>query len=442
VTAAIDGSARDSVSEHATSAVSLDDELLRLAARIIDEVTALSPDVEGVSRPAYSAVESRVIDYLAGIARQYGLTTWTDPAANLVIAAPGDDPGAERYGLIGSHADSVPQGGRFDGLAGVVAGLLTLIAWHKEGSAPRLPVRLLVLRGEESAWFGHAYMGSRALLGRLEESALGARRRGSEETLKAAMAEVGVPVDTVANGEPLIDASAVAFFLEAHIEQGPLLVARDWPVAAVTAIRGNIRYPELQCIGEAGHSGTVPRWLRQDAVFATAELITRMDEHWVTIQEHGGDLVLTVGILHTDPQRNAMSRIPGEVTLSLEVRSQDMPTLNAIDALVRSECHVIERERGVRFHFEEPIMVEPAALDKPIIDAIKQACLAEGLPAEAVPSGAGHDAAVFAQAGVPTGLLFIRNRHGSHNPREDMDLPDLMAAASVLRRVALELADD
>ncbi|HET8728980.1 MAG TPA: hydantoinase/carbamoylase family amidase [Alphaproteobacteria bacterium] len=413
--------------------------LHELAARIFDDIAAMSPDVAGVSRPAYSPVESKVLDYLEGVARAHGLCTWRDAGANLVIARSNDVDRDARCGLIGSHVDSVPQGGNFDGLAGVVAGLLTLVAFEGGKVELGVPVRVLALRGEESAWFGQAYMGSKALLGKMTDAVLQSRHRDSGSTLGDAMAAVGVPVDRVRNGEALVDPASFAFFLELHIEQGPILIDRGWPLAAVTGIRGNIRHRGIQCVGEAGHSGAVPRWLRHDAVVATAELVMRMDEHWATIQQHGGDLVLTTGIFQTDAAHHAMSRIPGEATFSFEARSQEQTTMNAIENLLHSECRIIERERGVRFHFDDIARAEPAELDERIVEAIKAACVAEGLPNEAVASGAGHDAAVFAQAGVPTGMIFVRNANGSHNPNEHMDLDDFMAAVTVMRRVASEL---
>lgn len=414
-------------------------DLAAMAERIFTDVAALSPDVHGVSRPAFSEVESKVLDYLEGVARSHRLHTWRDAGANLVIAGADDNSPETPAGYFGSHVDSVPEGGNFDGLAGVVAALLTLIALQREGAVSRIPLRVFALRGEESAWYGHAYMGSQALFGRLGEKALATRRRNGGGTLADALLAVGVPVEDVAAGKPLMDASTVKFFLELHIEQGPVLVEREWPVAAVTGIRGNIRHREIQCLGEAGHSGAVPRWLRRDAVFATSELIMRMDDHWATIQQHGGDLVLTAGILHTDAAHHAMSRIPGEASFSFEARSQDTATLLAIEGLLRSECQIIERDRKVRFVFDEMVRSEPAELDSGMVQSILSACTAEGLPAETIPSGAGHDAAVFAQAGIPAGMIFVRNRNGSHNPNEHMDIADLMAAVAVMRRVAKEL---
>jgi N-carbamoyl-L-amino-acid hydrolase len=401
-----------------------DPDLTALARRIFDDVAAFSPDVRGVSRPAYSAVETRTLDYLEGIAEAHQLRTWRDAGANLVIAAAGDTLPETPAGYFGSHVDSVPEGGNYDGLAGVVAGLVTLISLTREGWKPRVPLRVLALRGEESAWYGQAYMGSQALFGKLGPKALASRRR---------------TVDDIAAGKPLIDAGAIRFFVELHIEQGPVLIDRDWPVAAVTGIRGNFRHRDIQCIGEAGHSGAVPRWLRRDAVFATAELIMRMDDHWSTIQQHGGDLVLTAGIFQTDPAHHALSRIPGETHFSFEARSQHPATLHAIEGLLHTECEGIQRDRKVKFVFDGVVRAPSAELDSGILDAILAACTAEGLPAESVPSGAGHDAAIFAEAGVPTGMIFVRNQNGSHNPDEAMELADLMAGIGVMRRLAKEL---
>ncbi len=152
------------------------------------------------------------------------------------------------------------------------------------------------------------------------------------------------------------------------------------------------------------------------------------------------DLVLTAGIFHTNSAHHAMSRIPGETTFSFEARSQDPATLSAIECLLHSECRIIERDRKVRFVFDDLVRAEPAELDAGIFERIKAACAAEGLPGEPVPSGAGHDAAIFAQAGIPTGMIFVRNANGSHNPNEQMDTADLIAAVAVMRRVAMDLS--
>ena len=411
-----------------------------LAEAIFTRARELSPDAEGVTRPAWSPVESLVLDYLDEVARAQGLVTWRDAGASLIMARPGDTEADTRCGLIGSHVDSVPQGGNYDGLAGVVTAMLALIAMEREGVETAFPVRVIAMRGEESACFGLPYMGSKALFGLLDEKALTARDNRDGRILRDAMAACGVDMERVAAGEPLIEADQLAFFLELHIEQGPLLIDRNWPIAAVTGIRGNIRHRNVRCIGEAGHSGAVPRYLRKDAVVATADLLMRLDEHWQTIQLHGGDLVMTTGVLHTNAANDGMTRIPAETSFSFEARSQQATTLRAIEALVHSECEIVARERGVRFVFDEPIHTREAFLDKDVLAALLAACEAQDLPAETVPSGAGHDAAVFSQAGVPSGMLFVRNQNGSHNPHEAMEIDDMLCGARVFKRAAEALA--
>lgn len=418
----------------------LRDEGRALALEIFDEARRISPDVEGVSRPAFSTTETALLDYLDGVARRHGLVTWRDAGANLIIARSGDTDRAARHGLLGSHVDTVPQGGNYDGLAGVVTALLALIALERDGVSTPLPIRAVALRGEESALFGHAYMGSKALLGMLGAKALAARSSLDGRSMQQAMAACGVDTARVGKGEALIDPTSIAFFLELHIEQGPLLIDRNWPIASVTGIRGNLRHREICCVGEAGHSGAVPRWLRKDAVMAAADLLIRMDEHWSVIQQHGGDLVMTTGMFHTNPAHNAMSRIPSETTFSFEARSQQAMTLRAIEGLLHSECEIIQRERGVTFVFDEPVYSKEAFLDTKIVEVLTAACEREGGTAETVASGAGHDAAVFSQAGIPTGMLFVRNAHGSHNPHESMEVDDMLLGVQVFRRVLPELA--
>jgi N-carbamoyl-L-amino-acid hydrolase len=231
----------------------------------------------------------------------------------------------------------------------------------------------------------------------------------------------------------LLDPSAVAAWLELHIEQGPVLVARELPVAVVTGIRGNFRHRTIECIGEAGHSGAIPRWLRHDAVFATAELITRLDRHWGTLLERGRDLVLTTGIIGTDPAEHALARIPGHLRFSFEARSQSTETLEAFYELFRSECASISEERGVAFKFDRRLDSAPARMDDAWIGRLREILREMGLPDEPIPSGAGHDAAVFANAGVPSAMIFVRNEHGSHNPEEAMAMDDFLRGAELMR---------
>jgi N-carbamoyl-L-amino-acid hydrolase len=253
------------------------------------------------------------------------------------------------------------------------------------------------------------------------------------------MREVGADVKRIARSEALLDPTALACWLELHIEQGPVLTARNLPVAVVTGIRGNIRHRAVECLGEAGHSGAVPRSLRHDSVFAVAALLTRLDQHWCELLEQGGDLVLTTGIAGTDPHEHALARIPGRMTFSLDIRSQSQETMEAFYELFASECRALAAERGVEFRPGRRLGAAPARMDARLTATLRRELRAAGLTDEPIPSGAGHDAAVFANAGVPTGMIFVRNAHGSHNPGEAMEIADFMVGVDVLKRTLREL---
>ena len=414
------------------------DEFRPIAEKLFAEIRALSFDGVGISRDSYGDKESATADYLSAFAEENGLQTWRDRAANLRIGFP-DTPADSPVIWCGSHIDSVPQGGNFDGLAGVTAGLLCLLAQQRSGRRSPLPLQVIGLRGEESAWFGKAYMGSSALLGKLDAEDLALRRRGNGETLGEAMQRVGADIDAIREQQRLFDPQKVRAFLELHIEQGPVMEARKLPVAVVSGIRGNIRHGRMQCLGEAGHSGTIPRWLRRDAVFAVSDLIMRLDGHWSDLLERGTDLVVTIGMLSTNAAEHAASRIPGQVTFSFEARSKSLDTLEAFYQLMRAECAAITRERQVHFEFGRRILSSPATMDAALSDLLLKVCASQNIPCELIPSGAGHDSAMFANAGIPSAMLFVRNQHGSHNPEEAMDLDDFMLGAAALDQAIHEI---
>lgn len=411
------------------------DRLRELAGSLFAELRSRTSDDPGVTRECYAESEDKALELFRETAERFGLKCTNDSAANLVISSPGDDFSKPAI-ILGSHADSVPHGGNFDGGAGIIAALLTLIRLNEEKRSLQTPIRVLAMRGEESAYYGRANIGSRALFGLLTSNDLTAKRQGSGRTLREAMSSVEADVAAIEQGARLMPLNFAAAYLEAHIEQGPVMVARELPTAIVTGIRGNLRHRRVVCRGEAGHSGTVPRWLRRDAVFATSDLLMRLDEHWNRLLERGIDLVVTAGVYTTDLERQAISRIPGEAFFSFEVRSQSFETLEGFYELFRSECRAVSEQRRVTFEFDERIYTEPARMNETIIQRLVAASDQLGYATELIPSGAGHDSAVFANAGVPSGMIFIRNRHGSHNPDEAMAIDDFMKGAELMYEFA------
>ncbi len=176
-------------------------------------------------------------------------------------------------------------------------------------------------------------------------------------------------------------------------------------------------------------------------MFASAELVTHLDQHWRTLLERGHDLVVTCGVFGTDPQEHAIARIPGSVRFSVEARSQSRETLEAFYDLFLSECGLIGEDREVEFKLDRRLESAPAVMDAGWITRLREAARGLGLPDEQMASGAGHDAAVFANAGIASAIVFVRNEHGSHNPREAMALDDLMAGIAVIRTAIREAVE-
>lgn len=401
------------------------------AAQLFADIAALTRDPDsGITRECYADGENQAIRYLQQFAHDAGLTSHADRAGNMIFQRPGDKGGPALW--CGSHFDSVPQGGNYDGLAGIVAGILCLKQLHEAQITLPYDVRVIGLRGEESAWFGKAYVGSRALVGGLSEHDLALAKRGGTITLSDSLQAVGADIEAIRRQEWLIDPQQFMGYLEVHIEQADSLEHHGQPLGVVPGIRGNLRHNKVHCLGTDGHSGAVPREERHDAVFAVSELISSIDQRWRKWVADGHDLVVTVGMLETDAAHHSVSRIPGDVSFSLEMRSLHNDTLHNFYDCVQQERHRIETERQVRFDFDKRSDTLPAAMHTPWVTHAKHLMQRNGLEGRLTPSGAGHDAAVFANAGIPSIMLFVRNQHGSHNPDEAMRIDDFVEATAVL----------
>ncbi|MBX6374551.1 MAG: hydantoinase/carbamoylase family amidase, partial [Acetobacteraceae bacterium] len=352
---------------------------------------------------------------------------------------PGQDRTAQRV-VLGSHLDSVRQGGNYDGAAGVLAGLAAVAGMRRAGFTPGRDVTVLAIRAEEAgAWFPTSYPGSRGALGALRPEELQLRRSDSGRTLEEHMREEGFDPDFVRAGKRVLGPDNVAAFLEVHIEQGPVLEAEGIPIGIVTGIPGSRRLRAGRVIGEYNHSGATPRKYRRDAAMALAELAHRMDEAWVRLETEGQQLVCTFCVLATTPEAG-FTKIPGEAVFQLDVRSVNPHACDRMFEVLYDLVPRIEARRGVRFELGEESGSRAAPMDPGVQAGLKRAAEALGIAYRMMPSGAGHDAAAFAQAGIPAGMLFVRNQNGSHNPKEDMRMEDFAAACAVVTRWAAEVA--
>jgi N-carbamoyl-L-amino-acid hydrolase len=326
----------------------------------------------------------------------------------------------------------VPQGGNYDGAAGVVAGLAARSGLKSAGVVPQRDVTVMAIRGEEAAWFNSSYIGSHAAFGKLGAEAFDVRRSDTRRPLADHMAESGCDVGALRRGDAHLSPENVAAFLEVHIEQGPVLEQAGLPVGIVTGIRGCLRHADARCFGAYAHSGATPRRIRQDAVAATAELVVRLGEACIDIENAGGDLVFTVGQFNTDAAVAAPSKVAGETRFVLDFRGLEKTVMREAGCAAARLADEIGARHRVRFDLGETLYSYAAVMDAPLRRTLSALAAALAIPSVELASGAGHDAAVFATLGVPTGMIFIRNSNGSHNPDEAMDLADFGLAAKLL----------
>jgi N-carbamoyl-L-amino-acid hydrolase len=402
-----------------------------LARNMFDELDRGTRVGRGIVRATYGEGENFAHALAERTARKLGLEIKKDAALNLYMTLPGADRSLPRI-VTGSHMDSVPQGGNYDGAAGVVAGLAAVAGLKAAGIQPKRDVTVMAVRGEEAAWFDSHYIGSTSAFGRFNAAELAIRRSDNGRPLGECMAEAGCDLEALRRGDATFKPGDIHAYLETHIEQGPVLEDAGLPIGIVTGIRGCLRHSEARCLGAYAHSGAAPRKARRDAVAATVELLDRLDDAWSEIERDGGDLVFTVGQLHTDPRFDGPSKVAGETRFVLDFRGLENAVMQrASDAAVKLAAEIGAR-RNVRFDLGAPSYSVPAVMDAGIRGGLSALAAELGMPAMELASGAGHDAAVFSSSGVRTGMIFIRNAHGSHNPDEAMALEDFALAAELL----------
>lgn len=405
--------------------------------QLFDDVRAISADVRGVTREGYTQTEDLVHERLAKTAREIGLEVRIDATLNLWMTLPGRNRSLPAF-VSGSHADSVPQGGNYDGLAGIVAPLAVAKFLKDRDRVPERDFSIVAFRMEECPEYGRAYAGSLALTGRLKPFELDFPHRDTGKPLKNVLLKKGVDIARISSGVPLMDLSTIAAFVELHIEQGPRLDAE--PVnrtAVVTGIRGYLRHKRCSIRGETAHSGAVDHDFRHDAVAAFADLVSTMNRHWESWLAQGKDLVFTCGVVNT-PATADISIISGEVDFGLDMRSLSMETLRAFHDLLLTEAAQIEKARGVAIAFDDVIVGEAASPDEALFDHIRKTAQMHAIPHLTMASGAGHDAAVMTSAGVPSCMIFVANQMGSHNPREAMRIEDFLSGAELLLHAVVD----
>jgi allantoate deiminase len=378
-----------------------------------------------VTRLGLTREERRAQDVVASWLERRGAQVRHDQAGNVFARLGGRGPAI----VIGSHLDSVPEGGRYDGALGVVVAVEAIEALAGARIRLRRPVEVVGWADEEGVRFGIGLYGSLAAFGLLPR---GAAERADRDgvTISRALRALGL------RGDPTrarLRRGAVAAYIEPHIEQGPRLAERGIPLAVVSSIVG-ILHARVTLRGRQDHAGTTPMGERADTLAGAAEAIVALEA--AAARRRGA--VGTVGEIAVRP--GAKNVIPGECTFSLDIRAPRDRDVDAVMRDVRSALRAAARTRGLRASTDVLNRVPVAAMDRGLRRVLRRACSAVGVDAPELVSGAGHDAENPAHAGVPTGMLFIRSRGGSHSPRESADPRDAALAASALAHALVEIA--
>lgn len=401
---------------------------LSLGAEIVERINvlaAVSETTDNITRVFLTAEHRAAADLLMGWMRDAGMTAHLDAIGNVCGRYEGERPGRPCL-MLGSHFDTVRDAGRWDGPLGVITAIACVGDLNRRGK--RLPFALEVIgfADEEGVRFASTLLGSRAIAGTFDESALGAKDKAGVR-MREAMIAFGLDPEHI--GAAARARSELLGYVELHIEQGPVLEAKKLPVGVVTAIAGATRLA-VELRGMAGHAGTVPMALRRDALAGAAECIVAIEEFCATDRD---GLVGTVGYINAMP--GATNVIPGMVSFTIDMRSpRDSFRKLAVADVVRQIEEIAKRRHlTLEINVTHENRTVPCApwLQQQVADAVK----AEGYRVFELPSGAGHDGMAMIDV-ADVAMIFVRCRGGiSHNPAEHVEQGDADAGARVLLRL-------
>jgi N-carbamoyl-L-amino-acid hydrolase len=384
---------------------------------------------DGVTRVAFTAPFVEASKWLAAEMRALGLAVRIDPAGNIFGRYAGSDPAAKPV-LSGSHIDSVPNGGNFDGPLGTLAALEAIASLKDRGVKPRRSVEAVAWVSEEGVAFNDGLLGSTAATSGLSAAALSQTWQGM--TLAEALRRI--EGDPTRVERPWIAPGDYSAYVELHIEQGRRMLRDNVQIGIVEGIVAIVRYP-IAVIGEANHAGTTMMADRRDALVAASDLVLAVNR---IAQGMRGNRVATVGMLTVKP--GAANVIPGEVNLTVEMRDMSSAVLERMAAQLRAECDRIAHERKVEIRWSPTPLRDGQPCDPGIMVRLESAAAKRGLRAGRMPSGAGHDASNMAKI-CPMGMIFVPSQAGvSHSPRELTAWEDCANGANVLLDVLLDLA--
>jgi N-carbamoyl-L-amino-acid hydrolase len=398
--------------------------------RSLMDMAQVGPGVAGGNRRLALTEEDRQgRDLFCSWAKTAGCAVTVDAMGNIFARREGKRPGAAPV-LAGSHLDTQPTGGRFDGVFGVLAGLEVLRSLNDRGVETERPVEVVVWTNEEGSRFQPAMVGSGVFAGKFSLEYGHGQKDADGVTLGQALERIGYRGPAPARPRP------IHAYLEAHIEQGPVLETEGRGIGIVSGIQG-VKWFKAHVTGMNAHAGTTPMEVRRDPLVGAARMVQAIDR---ITRATRPDCVGTVGEFKVGP--GSINVINQDVRFSIDLRCPDAKVLAQLEAGVVGACEEIAREMGLGWAVDPIWYSEPTDFNPRVVDTVAQAAGALGYSARRIVSGAGHDAKYLAEI-CPTGMIFIPCEKGiSHNEAENVTPRDVAAGADVLLNTVLKLANE
>ncbi len=378
----------------------------------------------GSRRPGFSQEEREAKNWIVKWMEEAGMQVREDGAGNIIGRLDGKHPDKPVI-MSGSHVDTVPNGGHFDGTIGVLSALEVAQSWKETGYAPEKPLEIVAFTDEEGSRFNGGLTGSEAMMGDTDIEAMQTKKDFDGRAFEEVINDVGLSVEGFKSAGRTH--SDIESYVEVHIEQGKRLEKEQLPCGIVTGIAGPY-WLRLTFKGQAGHAGNTPMTDRQDALVAAGHFIHNISH---LPQKINDSAVATVGNIEVKP--NGTNVIPGEVIVYVDIRDIYEDTRQQlIDAIIQT-AEDISKSRAITLTCETVHNVPPVPIKKELQDKLEKAMQGKGIRPYYLPSGAGHDAMIVGQH-VPSAMIFVRSKDGiSHNPAEWSDLSDCVQAVHILK---------
>lgn len=387
----------------------------------------------GSNRPGFSLAEKQAKELIKTWMLKAGLSVSEDGAGNVFGRLTGEEDHLPAI-MSGSHVDSVPNGGHFDGPLGVLAALEVVEAWKEIDYRPRKPFEVAIFTDEEGSRFNNGLNGSEALIGKANVEEKIELQDEEGRSFAEVLQDVGLSVQGYAEAGRQLD--EIELFVEVHIEQGKRLEKEELPCGIVTGIAGPC-WLEFTFDGEAGHAGNTPMDDRKDALVAASDFVMKVNQLPRQINDSA---VATIGKLQVEP--NGVNVIPGKVTLYVDIRDIYKETRDELVNCVLSLSKEIADTYHIQVNHEEKVRVHPVPIAEDIQQVLEQALLEHGISVYKLPSGAGHDAMILGEK-IPVAMIFTQSRNGiSHNPAEWSSLSDCVQTVQVLKTFVESLQHD